>query len=58
MAIGLGLLRIEPRAFWAMTLQELQAALRSIGGGYSTATPPSRGVVQSLMQRFPDEELS
>lgn len=54
MAAGLGILRIEPRAFWSMTLKELAAALRCLGGGVDEQ-PPSRLDVDELMQRYPDE---
>ncbi len=53
MAAGLGLLRLEPRAFWAMTPRELAAALgpalRAPHGG-----APSRTDLELLMRRFPD----
>ncbi len=57
MAVSFGLLRLEPRAFWSMTLKELEAALRFLGGGTAgLSAPPSRGDVAMLMQRFPDQE--
>jgi uncharacterized phage protein (TIGR02216 family) len=54
MAAGLGILRIEPRVFWSMTLRELAAALRCLGSGVDER-PPSRLDVDRLMQRYPDE---
>lgn len=54
MAAGLGILRIEPKAFWAMTPRELEAALRGtfgLGGGNA---PPMRSELAQLMSRFPD----
>ncbi len=54
MAAGFGLLRLEPRAFWSMTLKELKAALASIAGPQASPLPPSRHEITGLMQRFPD----
>ncbi|MCB1522108.1 MAG: phage tail assembly chaperone [Hyphomicrobiaceae bacterium] len=54
MAAGLGLLRLEPRAFWQMTPIELAAALRGLLGVAPGDGPPSRGEVQALMAQFPD----
>jgi uncharacterized phage protein (TIGR02216 family) len=52
MALGLGLLRLEPRAFWAMTPIELAAAMVPLfpAGG----EPLRRGDFDRLMQQFPD----
>ena len=53
MSAGLGLLRLEPRAFWSMTLRELEAALGMVGRrrpGFA----PSREVLAELIGRFPD----
>jgi uncharacterized phage protein (TIGR02216 family) len=50
MRLGLGVLRLCPRDFWAATPREIAAAF-----------PPAarqglaRGVLETLMQRFPDE---
>jgi uncharacterized phage protein (TIGR02216 family) len=50
MRLGLGVLRLCPRDFWAATPSEIAAAF-----------PPAarqglaRGVLETLMQRFPDE---
>jgi uncharacterized phage protein (TIGR02216 family) len=51
MAVGLGVMRIEPKAFWAMTLVEFSAVV-----GVFLAGPgaPTRSVLRELMQRFPD----
>ena len=57
MAAGLGLLRLEPRAFWSMTLKELQAALVAITGSEGTFAPPSRREMTGLMQRYPDRRV-
>lgn len=58
MAAGLGLLRLSPDVFWAMTPRELMAALE--GAGLTTAPaaapggPLSRSELEGLMARFPD----
>lgn len=54
MAVGLGLLRLSPAHFWAMTPRELERAwsvLRPARGG-----APARDDLEALMKRFPDEE--
>jgi uncharacterized phage protein (TIGR02216 family) len=52
MALGLGLLRLEPRAFWTMTPIELAAAIKPLfpAGG----EPLGRGDFDRLMMQFPD----
>ncbi len=55
MAAGLGLLRLEPRAFWAMTPKELDAALRVLIGPRMDPAPLDRGDLAHLMQMFPDQ---
>jgi len=52
MYAGLGLLRLEPSAFWRMTPREFAAACGASGRRPSTA--PKRSELQSLMQRYPD----
>ncbi|MGD9670003.1 MAG: phage tail assembly chaperone [Hyphomicrobiaceae bacterium] len=54
MAAGLGLLRLEPKAFWAMTPRELEAALSGLFGLPSCEGPPTRGDLAGLMLKFPD----
>ncbi len=54
MAIGLGLLGLEPRAFWSFTLAELDAALRGRFGAAAYERPLSRGELARLEDRFPD----
>lgn len=51
MAVGLGVLRLSPHAFWAMTPRELAAAM---GAGSARAHPPTRDVLKDLMAAFPD----
>jgi uncharacterized phage protein (TIGR02216 family) len=54
MAAGLGLLRLEPKAFWAMTPRELEAALRGLFGPAGGNGPLTRVDLAELMIRFPD----
>lgn len=54
MAIGFGLLGLEPRAFWSLTLPELDAAVRGRFGAARAERPPSRREIDQLTQRFPD----
>jgi uncharacterized phage protein (TIGR02216 family) len=56
MAIGFGLLGLEPRAFWSLTLAELDAAVRGRLGGVRSDRPPVRSELTALMKRFPDLE--
>lgn len=53
MAAGLGLLRLRPADFWAMTPRELAAALQGLGGRLPRAPMPRRELSR-LMDRFPD----
>jgi uncharacterized phage protein (TIGR02216 family) len=53
MAAGLGLLRLSPTTFWALTPKELAAALGAVVGPAAVA-PPGRSDLVRLMQRFPD----
>ena len=57
MATALGILRIEPRVFWAMTVKELTAAFGCIGR-VGVEGPPSRSALQTMMLRFPDQEAT
>ena len=52
MAIGFGLLRLSPKAFWAMTPIELERAMSAIRPG--RALPPGRADLAALMRAFPD----
>lgn len=53
MGFGLGVLRLSPSDFWAMTPRELDAALLAVLGASSPAAP-ARSVLDLLMQRYPD----
>ena len=50
--IGLGLLRLQPSAFWAMTPREFALAARLGRGGADTV--PDRRDLARLMAAFPD----
>ncbi len=52
--MGFGLLGLEPRAFWSLTLAELGAAVRGRFGSVETEKPPSRHDLAELSKRFPD----
>ncbi|MFO1169359.1 MAG: rcc01693 family protein [Hyphomicrobiaceae bacterium] len=54
MAFGLGVLKLAPREFWAMTPRELGAALAGALPQARRTTPLRRDVFDGLMQRFPD----
>ena len=49
MELGLGVLRLAPRDFWAATPRELAAAL-----GGTRRPSMAREDLEHLMQRFPD----
>jgi uncharacterized phage protein (TIGR02216 family) len=52
MRVGLGLLRLSPSAFWAMTPIEFERALGVLGP--RSAGLPGRGDLAALMRAFPD----
>lgn len=52
MGFGLGVLRLAPRDFWAMTPRELASAWGAIMG--ERGGPLGRSDLNSLMERFPD----
>lgn len=54
MAAGLGVLRLAPEQFWAMTPRELQAALEGVFGSAAGTGAPSRGELEHLMENHPD----
>jgi len=54
MALGLGVLRLPPAAFWTMTPAELAAAVRGLTCGIEPSVPPGRADLSRLMARFPD----
>jgi uncharacterized phage protein (TIGR02216 family) len=52
MAFGLGVLRLPPAAFWAMTLREMAAAT-SAAASHPNVTP-ARAELEELLRRYPD----
>jgi uncharacterized phage protein (TIGR02216 family) len=52
MRLGFGVMRLSSREFWGLTPRELAAAF---GGGRGRGEPPSRGGLDEMMRRFPDE---
>ncbi|MBL8590880.1 MAG: phage tail assembly chaperone [Methylobacteriaceae bacterium] len=52
MAFGLGVLRLAPRDFWAMTPRELAAAVDGAQGRFEP--PATRAALEALMRAFPD----
>ena len=54
MAVGFGVLGLEPRAFWSLTLAELEAAVRGRFGTPRSEAPPSRREFSELQRRYPD----
>jgi uncharacterized phage protein (TIGR02216 family) len=48
---GLGVLRLSPAAFWAMTPRELALAIEACTGAIR---PMQRSDLQDLMTRYPD----
>jgi uncharacterized phage protein (TIGR02216 family) len=53
MRVGLGVLRLSPEAFWAMTPREFAAAATALA---EAAPPPmTRGDLDALRARFPDD---
>lgn len=49
---GLGVLRLSPQAFWAMTPRELAHAIAAVRG--RAAPPLERAALDDLMRRYPD----
>jgi uncharacterized phage protein (TIGR02216 family) len=52
MRFGLGVLRLPPREFWAMTPRELAAAWGAVMGEGGQAM--ERPTLEQMMERFPD----
>ncbi len=48
---GLGVLKLPPREFWAMTPRELAYAIEAVRG---RAVPLERAALDELMRRYPD----
>ncbi|RIK87167.1 MAG: hypothetical protein DCC69_05025 [Hyphomicrobiales bacterium] len=54
--LGLGLLRLAPRDFWAATPREMAHVLRLYAGSGGEAGPPGRQSLLALMALFPDDK--
>ncbi|KQZ94200.1 hypothetical protein ASD64_04840 [Mesorhizobium sp. Root157] len=52
MAIGFGLLRLSPKAFWMMTPIEFERAARPFSRRMAA---PARADLAGLMRAFPDD---
>lgn len=52
MRFGLGVLRLPPHDFWAMTPRELASAWGAVMG--DRASPLQRRDLEGLMEQFPD----
>ncbi len=56
MQFGLGVLRLSPSQFWAMTPKELDAAFRANNILLGFIPPIERNRLDQLMADFPDKE--
>lgn len=54
LAFGVMRLGLSPSEFWALSLPEWLALVRSVSG--AEATPISRADLTALMARFPDQK--
>ena len=54
MRFGLGVLRLAPAQFWAMTPRELAAAMGAWGAG--APAPPHRRSLDRMLDDFPDSQ--
>jgi uncharacterized phage protein (TIGR02216 family) len=53
MAFGLGVLRLPPQHFWALTPRELAAAYEAHGGS-ARCVAPGRARLEEMMETYPD----
>lgn len=56
MAFGLGVLRLPPKDFWAMTPRELARAMEGVRG--RSGGPLGREALNGLMAAYPDKEAA
>jgi uncharacterized phage protein (TIGR02216 family) len=56
MQFGFGVMRLDPKSFWAMTPRELASAFEALNGRRMAA--PERGRLETMMAAFPDKETS
>jgi uncharacterized phage protein (TIGR02216 family) len=54
MRLGLGVLRLPPQVFWAMTPREFEAAVSGALGLEARPGGMTASTLQTLMDRFPD----
>lgn len=54
MCFGMGVLRLAPTDFWAMTPRELAAAMGVWAG--PTQSPPARRALDGMLAAFPDRQ--
>lgn len=54
MRLGLGVLRLPPNVFWAMTPREFEAAVSGALGLDGGPDRMTASTLQTLMDRFPD----
>lgn len=52
--MGLGVLRLEPRALWSMSISEFEAAVRGHSGIDAFEPTFHRRDLDALLQTFPD----
>ena len=57
MEAGLGLLRLAPQVFWAMTPRELDAGLRGALGIATREKTMTRTDLTALMSAYPDSSV-
>lgn len=55
MRLGIGVLRLSPEDFWAMTPVELDRALEGAGLAPVGGAAPGRPALEALMARYPDK---
>ena len=53
---GLGILRLSPAQFWAMTPRELSYAIAPFQSPHQGHERPGRADLARMMRAFPDEE--
>jgi len=57
MQFGLGILKLSPSQFWAMTPRELDAAYRANNLAKDFGAPVKHDRLDELMKRFPDKDI-
>ena len=54
MAIGLGVLKLEPKVFWSMTMKEIEVVVKAQLGKSNAIIAPTRARLRDLMKKYPD----